>query len=119
MSISYREMTCIICPRGCSLKVELRDNKVQGVSGNACKRGVDYAVAECTCPTRTLTTTVMTECGEVIAVKSSKPVPKELLFECMATINAQIAPNGLHLGDIVIRNLLDTGADIVVTSYND
>ena len=112
-----REMTCIICPRGCTLKVELEDKKVLGVSGNACKRGVDYAVAECTCPTRTLTTTVMTESGEVIAVKSNKPEPKELLFACMEVINAHVAPNGLRLGDKVIENLLDTGADIVVTSY--
>ena len=114
---TIREMTCIICPRGCSLKVELEDKKVLGVSGNACKRGVDYAVAECTFPTRTLTTTVMTENGEVIAVKTNKPVPKELLFACMDVINSYVAPNGLHLGDKVIENLLDTGADLVVTSY--
>ncbi len=112
-----REMTCIICPRGCTLKVELEDKKVLGVSGNACKRGVDYAVAECTCPTRTLTTTVMTENGEVVAVKSNKAVPKELLFDCMAVINACIAPANVKQGDVVIANLLDTGADIIVTSY--
>lgn len=114
---TIREMTCIICPRGCSLKVELEDKKVLGVSGNACKRGVDYAVAECTCPTRTLTTTVATESGEVLAVKTNKPIPKELLFACMDVINAYVAPNDLRLGDKVIENLLDTGADLVVTSY--
>lgn len=112
-----REMTCIICPRGCSLVVELEGKKVLGVKGNACKRGVDYAVAECTCPTRTLTTTVMTESGEVVAVKSNKPVPKELLFDCMNEINACIAPANVRQGDVVIANLLDTGADIIVTSY--
>ena len=112
-----REMTCIICPRGCQLTVEYENKNVLSVKGNACKRGADYAVAECTCPTRTLTTTVMTECGEVIAVKTNKPVPKELLFECMTVINAFVAPNGLHLGDKVIENLLNTGADLVVTSY--
>ena len=112
-----REMTCIICPRGCQLTVEYEDKNVLSVKGNACKRGADYAVAECTCPTRTLTTTVMTESGEVIAVKTNKPVPKELLFACMDVINSYVAPNGLHLGDKVIENLLDTGADLVVTSY--
>ena len=112
-----REMTCIICPRGCTLQVSLEDKTVQKVTGNACKRGVDYAIAECTCPTRTLTTTVMTESGEVIAVKTNQPIPKELLFACMDKINAFVAPNGLHLGDKVIENILETGADVVVTSY--
>lgn len=114
---NVREMTCIICPRGCTLTVEYEDKKVLSVTGNACKRGIDYAVAECTCPTRTLTTTVMTESGEVVAVKSSKPVPKEMLFDCMKEINATTAPSEVHLGDVVIKNLLDTGADVIVTSY--
>lgn len=114
---NIREMTCIICPRGCSLKVELEDKNVLSVKGNACKRGVDYAVAECTCPTRTLTTTVMTESGEVVAVKSNKAVPKELLFDCMKQINACRIPSSVHQGDVIIANIQNTGADIIVTSY--
>ena len=112
-----REMTCIICPRGCTLTVGYEDKNVLSVTGNACKRGKDYAVAECMAPTRTLTTTVMTESGEVVAVKSNKPVPKELLFDCMKEINACIAPASVKQGDVVIANLLGTGADIIVTSY--
>ncbi len=114
---NIREMTCIICPRGCQLTVEYEDKNVLSVNGNACKRGVDYAVAECTCPTRTLTTTVMTESGEVVAVKSNKAIPKELLFDCMSKINALRVPNTVRQGDVVISNVLGTGADIIVTSY--
>ena len=87
------------------------------MEGNACKRGVDYAVAECTCPTRTLTTTVMTKEGEVVAVKTTKPIPKELLMDCMACINACRVPSTVRQGDVVIANVLDTGADVIVTSY--
>ncbi|MBR5601241.1 MAG: DUF1667 domain-containing protein [Clostridia bacterium] len=112
-----REMTCIICPRGCQLTVEYEDKKVLSVKGNACKRGTDYAVAECTCPTRTLTTTVMTESGEVVAVKSNKAIPKELLFDCMACINTTCIPDTVRQGDVVIANVLGTGADIIVTAY--
>lgn len=114
---NVREMTCIICPRGCTLTVEYQEKEVLSVKGNACKRGTDYAVAECTCPTRTLTTTVMTQSGEVVAVKTNKPVPKELMFECMQEINACRAPIDVCQGDVVIQNLLGTGADVVVTSY--
>ncbi len=114
---NVREMTCIICPRGCQMTVEYEGKTVLSVKGNACKRGNDYAVAECTCPTRTLTTTVMTESGEVVAVKSNKAIPKELLFDAMKQINALRIKNDMRQGDVVVANILDTGADIVVTSY--
>ena len=114
---NVREMTCIICPRGCQLTVEYEDKNILSVKGNACKRGTDYAVAECTCPTRTLTTTVMTKSGEVVAVKSNKAIPKELLFDAMKQINALRVKNDVRQGDVVVANILDTGADIIVTSY--
>ena len=112
-----RNLTCIVCPRGCQMTVEYEDKNVLSVNGNACKRGKDYAVAECTCPTRTLTTTAMTESGEVVAVKSNKAFPKELLFEAMKEINALRIKDNVRQGDVIIANILDTGADIIVTSY--
>ena len=114
---NIREMTCIICPRGCTLTVEYEDKNVLSVKGNACKRGKDYAFAECTCPTRTLTTTAMTKSGEVVAVKSNKAIPKELLFDCMEQINACCVPDSVRQGDVIIADILNTGADIIVTSY--
>lgn len=50
------ELTCIVCPRGCTLRIEERDGRFT-VTGNACKRGEQFAMAEMTCPTRTLCTT--------------------------------------------------------------
>ncbi|MBQ5649116.1 MAG: NAD(FAD)-dependent dehydrogenase, partial [Clostridia bacterium] len=32
-----RKLTCIICPLGCPLTVELADGKVVKVTGNTCK----------------------------------------------------------------------------------
>ena len=53
--MAIRELTCIICPKGCALKVELDENgKVLGVTGNTCKRGAEYAENECTNPMRLL-----------------------------------------------------------------
>ena len=63
-----RELTCIVCPRGCSLKVTFTpDGKIDSISGNACKRGITYAENECTHPKRTVTTTVKLEDGGVVA----------------------------------------------------
>ena len=39
-----RELTCIVCPRGCALVCELDDGgKLISVSGNLCPRGKKYA----------------------------------------------------------------------------
>ena len=52
-----RELTCIICPIGCTLTAELKEGSVTDVTGNGCPRGAEYAARECTCPERVLTTT--------------------------------------------------------------
>ncbi len=113
-----RILTCIVCPRGCTLRVELGENKeVLSVAGNACKRGVAYAENECTHPRRTVTSTVRCEDGSVVACKTSDTVPKELVFDVMKAINAVRANNNLQIGDIIIKNVLDLGVDVVATSH--
>ncbi len=110
-----RELTCIVCPKGCQLKVELDEKNVLSVTGHTCKRGVAYAESECVAPMRTLTTTAPVEGGGVVPVKTDKPIPKELLFECMKLINsARVSPDA-RLGDIILKNVLDTGANVVAT----
>lgn len=111
-----RYLTCIICPRGCSLTVDLDEcGKPLGVAGNACPRGVDYAITECTAPMRTVTSTVRCADGSVIPVKTDRSVPKGKVFEVMAEINRTTAPSDLAVGDVVIADVSDTGAAVVVT----
>ena len=113
-----RELTCIVCPKGCQLKVTLCDSdpkKVLSVEGHTCKRGEVYANTECTAPMRTLTTTAAVEGGGVVHVKTDRTIPKELMFECMKAVNAVRVPADAKLGDVVIENVLDTGANIITT----
>lgn len=116
-----KEMICIICPKGCILKVNDTADApvtVANVSGNKCKRGAVYAVDERTNPVRVLTSTVKLAGGvlPVAPVKSSKPLPKKLLFDCMKVINGYTAAAPLKVGDIVIKDILGTGTDIISTS---
>ena len=111
-----RNLTCIVCPIGCQLCVTITDGVVTEVTGNTCPRGKQYAIDECTHPVRTVTTTVRTSDGGVIPVKTDRPIPKELMFECMQAIDSAIVPLPAHIGDIVIENLLETGANIIVTA---
>jgi len=112
-----RELICIVCPRGCALSCEIGENKeVLSVSGNLCPRGKTYAIKECTNPERVVTSTVRCEDGCVVSCKTSRAVPKELVFEIMKIINTVAAPRDVKIGDVLIENVLDTGADIVATS---
>ena len=111
-----RNLTCIVCPKGCQISVELDENKkVLSVSGHTCKRGEVYANTECTAPRRTITTTVAVRGGGVVPVKTDSTVPKELMLECMKEINKAVAEPDARLGDVIIKDLLGTGASVVTT----
>ena len=111
-----RELTCIVCPKGCPLRVSLENGAVVEVTGHTCPRGKQYAIDECTHPMRTITSTARTENGEVIPVKTGTTVPKELMFDCMQEINKATVTLPAHIGDVVIKNLLNTGVDVIVTA---
>ena len=114
---SERNLTCIICPLGCALVVNLDcDGKVCEVSGNTCPRGKQYAIDECTNPVRTITSTVRCEDGGVVAVKTSCPVSKAKMFDVMKEINDVIASASVKIGDVIIKNVCGTDADIIATS---
>ena len=72
-----KELICIVCPKGCHLKVdETNDYKV---TGNGCPRGEEYGKIELTHPTRVVTSTVQCSGGAHprCPVKTSAPIPKE------------------------------------------
>ena len=111
-----RNLTCIVCPRGCSMTVTLSDEGVvEKVEGNFCRRGIGYANDECTNPRRTVTSTVRTKNGGVVAVKTLGSVPKVKMFEVMAEINSTLANDNVKIGDVLIENVCDTGINVVVT----
>lgn len=114
-----KELVCVACPIGCMMSVELnRKKEVLSVTGNTCKRGEQYAKDECTNPVRMLTTTIKVNGGSmpVVSVKTSVPIPKGKMFECMEEINAQVVDAPVRMGDVLICDICDTGADIVATN---
>lgn len=113
--MNKRELTCIICPRGCRLSVEIGEEI--SVSGNLCPRGKNYAITECTDPRRTVTSTAHTENGELVAVRTSRPIPKDKVFECMKIINSITVKLPVRVGDAVAHDVF--GADIVATQNRE
>ena len=116
MAVNKRNLTCIICPKGCSLVVDFNeDGSIKEITGNACKRGVTYATTECTHPTRTITSTMRCADGSVVPVKTNRAVPKELMFEVMKKINSTTVEGEVKIGDVVISAVCGTEADVVIT----
>lgn len=110
-----RELTCIVCPKGCRLKVD--EEHDWAVTGNSCPRGAEYGKAECIAPTRVVTSTVRIEGGthRRIPVKTSGPIPKKDVFAAMALLDAVClqAPVEAHVP--VVRDILGTGVDFITT----
>lgn len=108
-----RNLTCIVCPIGCDIKVAFENGKVLSVTGNTCPRGKVYAESEVTNPVRTVTTTVKSVEGKIIPVKTSAPISKEKIFEAMKIINNAKPCLPIHAGDVIIKDIF--GAELVAT----
>ncbi|MFN6992174.1 MAG: DUF1667 domain-containing protein, partial [Fervidobacterium sp.] len=110
--VQTEEMVCIMCPLGCRLTVTVADNGTIIVSGNKCPRGIEYGKQEMTEPLRILTSSVLVLNGELplVSVKTNKPVPRKFLKEIMDIIKKTKVQAPVKSGDIIIPNILDTGA---------
>jgi len=110
------EITCINCPVGCRLTVEMVEGKVVSVSGNNCKRGEIYAKQECISPERMVTAVVPVEGSFMpVSVKTRTPIPKAKISECMAALAEVKIAAPVHLGQVVLPDVCGTGVDIIAT----
>ena len=112
-----RDLICIICPKGCNLNVEIDASNAISVSGNTCKRGIEYAINECTNPVRCVTTTMKTNSGEPISVKTDRAIPKDKMFELMQILNNEIVSLPICVGDVIISDVF--GCNVVATQNKD
>ncbi len=109
-----RILTCIECPRGCTLTVFFEGGEVT-VSGNFCSKGEIYGKNEVICPRRTVTGTVRAG-DKLIPVKTDGAVRKDLMFDVMEKIRAFRLLTNVKIGDIIIENVDGEGANLVAAS---
>ena len=112
-----REIICIVCPTGCRITVSGDDPEQLAVTGNECKRGKEYALKEITDPTRTLVTTVRINHSRLrrLPVRTSAEIPKQSIFPCMEVINRTEVEAPVEIGQVIIADILGTGADLIAT----
>ena len=104
-----REITCIVCPRGCRMVADIQGETVT-VTGHSCSRGEKHAVAEILHPVRSLTSIVRVSNRRdtMVSVKSADPVPKEEMFAIMERIHAAAVEAPIQIGDVILDNVCGT-----------
>ncbi|MCX7710516.1 MAG: DUF1667 domain-containing protein [Clostridia bacterium] len=114
---NLKEMTCIVCPNSCRLRVAYNDKKVTEVSDALCRKGIEYAENEIFNPVRSLTTTVKVKNGilPLVSVRSNKPIPKDKIMEAVKLVKALELEAPVRQHQAVLNNILGTGADIITT----
>lgn len=112
-----KQITCIVCPIGCKIMVSVKGEKVEVFSGDKCKKGVDYAIYEALDPRRVLTSSILVEGGEwpLVSVKSSKPVPKNEIFDVLKEIKKVKINAPVKIGKTIIKDVAGTDIDIIAT----
>ena len=109
-----KDMICIVCPVGCHLTI---DTDSHDVDNNKCKRGEVYARKELLAPTRMLTSTVKVNSihQRRLPIKTEDAIPKGKIFDLMDLLNEVDLKVPVHMGDIILENVFDTGVNVVAS----
>jgi CxxC motif-containing protein len=112
-----KKLTCIECPIGCRLTVDIENSKAIKVTGNECPKGEVYAVSEIEIPVRILTSAVLCQglSLKMVSVRTNKPIPKARIFEAMAEIKKIIVNRPLNADDIIVKNFMGLEVNLIAT----
>lgn len=112
-----KTFTCILCPNGCEVEATIENHKIVSTEGNLCSKGKSYAEQELLHPTRNIASSVLVTGGELplVSVRLTAPIPKARIFDVMDEIKKQRLTAPVRSGQVVIRNVLGLGSDIIAT----
>ena len=108
--------TCIICPNGCEIEVELDKDKIA-----TCKKGKEYVNQELTNPKRNISSSVKVINGDldIVSVRLNGSIPKDKIFEVMDEIKNITVDAPVKIGDIIKHNILNLNVDLIATKNID
>ena len=112
-----KSYTCIICPNSCEIEIELIGKEIKFIKKGLCPKGEIFVKNEITNPLRSLCTLVYVENGEIplLSVKTTKPIPKDKIFNAMDIIKKINVKAPIKIGDIIYKNILNLDCDLVAT----
>ncbi|MEA4999133.1 MAG: DUF1667 domain-containing protein [Candidatus Limiplasma sp.] len=109
-------ITCINCPIGCRMTVEVTNGQVTSVTGNSCKRGITYAAQESIAPRRMVTAVVWVRGSRTpLSVKTREPIPKDKVFACMQALQSLTLQAPICQGDVILPDVCASGVDVIAT----
>lgn len=109
-----KELTCINCPNGCNLLVNIDGDNII-ISGNLCEKGKAYAICEVTNPMRIVTSIIKTDKNNYVSCKTDRPIPKDMVLVVAREMKKVIVKEPIKIKDILIKNVCGLDANVVAT----
>ena len=106
------KIICTLCPKGCHMTV---DEQNFTVTGNECKRGIDFGISELQNPVRVITSTVKIN-GAIhrrLPVKTTAAIPKHLIHDAMRLLDSVELTAPVEIGQVVVEDICGTGVAFV------
>ena len=107
-------VTCTLCPNGCQIRFD-----GEKYEGNKCPRGLKFAEEERISPKRIVTTTVKTEDGRLLPVRTDRAVPKDSVRDVVQNLNNVTISTPIKCGDVIISFTDASGEKTTVVAASD
>ncbi|QQO08419.1 DUF1667 domain-containing protein [Breznakiella homolactica] len=107
------ELICIVCPRGCHLRVV--EDHGYSVSGHGCSRGETYGKNELSNPVRIVTSTVRINGARIrrCPVKTNGALPKNLVMDAVKLLDSVHLYSPIRRGQAIIEDVCGTGISFI------
>jgi CxxC motif-containing protein len=117
MAAEKKHFVCVVCPVGCEIDVVHDGSEIISMEGNKCEKSEEFVTQELIEPMRILTTTVRIQWSRwpIIPVRTDKAVPKRLFPRIVKQLGRIKLQAPVNILDVVVRDVLHTGANIVAT----
>ena len=118
--MSTRELTCVVCPGGCTIVVDVDDDEtpvVTRIQGNTCPRGEAWARQEVENPMRTIASSVPVHGGDfpLVSVRTLHPIPLTKIREVMEEIRRLSLEAPVEIGSVVLSSPAGCDTELVAT----
>jgi len=121
MGIEKKHFTCVTCPVGCEVDVEVQDGSILSMKGNRCDKVKEFVLQELKEPMRVLTTTVRIAGAEyaMLPVRTDKAIPKRLFRQAVEELAGSDLQSPVHMSDLIVKDVAGSGANIIATRTMD
>ena len=126
MSRITRRMICHVCHNGCTITAEYEDGNIEKssadarITGHHCVRGRDFALSQIQEPLQDIIAVIKSTeyTGEGIPVRLSSAIGEQYRDMIIQAINSMRVTGQVQPGQIIVKNLLGMGVDLIATDMD-